>query len=154
MLKAWTRIFEWTKTSAGQFYPGWKSWIFFSFLLSLLFLVLSGFLFALLIPRGLFGLPLLLHVAAGGIFAVCLSLVVVWRAGDYTLDAPSPPFLKALFWVFVISGLCLIVTALSSMLSFLSMQIQISMIRWHRLFAIVSLFCVSAFVNDSFSREK
>ncbi|MFC2161823.1 hypothetical protein ACFLRX_09260, partial [Acidobacteriota bacterium] len=110
--------------------------------------------FALFIPRGLFGLPLLLHVAGGGIFAVCLSMAVVWRARYYTLDVNRPLFLKIMFWTFVISGLCLIVTSLSSMLSFLTMQIQVGMIRWHRFFALVSIACVSAFIYYSLYREK
>lgn len=154
MLKGWTRLYLWTKTWAGQFYPGWKRWFFFGLIFSFLFLVLSGFFFTLLIPRGLYGLPLLLHVAVGGIFAVCLSIIVVWRAQDYTLDITQPLVLKILFWTFVVSGLVLIVTSLSSMLSFLSMQIQVGMIRWHRLFALVSLACVSAFVYYSLNREE
>ncbi|MFC2167975.1 hypothetical protein ACFLRW_03245 [Acidobacteriota bacterium] len=154
MLKEWNRILEWTKSWAGQFYPGWKKWLFFGLVLSFLFLSLSGFLFALFIPRGLFGLPLLLHVAGGGIFAVCLSMAVVWRARYYTLDVNRPLFLKIMFWTFVISGLCLIVTSLSSMLSFLTMQIQVGMIRWHRFFALVSIACVSAFIYYSLYREK
>jgi len=154
MLKGWTRLYEWAKTWAEQFYPGWRSWVFFGLILSFLFLVLSGFLFALLVPRGLYGLPLLLHVAAGGIFAICLSMVVVWRARDYTLDVVQPIFLKVMFWTFVVSGLCLIVTSLSSMISFLSMPCQIGMIRWHRLFAFVSLASVFAFLYYSLDREK
>lgn len=156
MLKGWTRIrlYLWAKTWAEKFYPGWKSWVFFGLILSFVFLVLSGFLFAILIPRGLYGLPLLLHVAVGGIFAVCLSLAVVWRARDYTLEFNQPFLLKMMFWMFVVSGLCLIVTSLSSMLFFLSMQIQMGMIRWHRFFAFVSLACVSAFIYYSLNKEE
>ena len=154
MLKGWTRLYEWTKTWAGQFYPGWRSWVFFGLILSFLFLAISGFLFFLLIPRGLYGLPLLLHVAAGGIFAVCLSMVVVWRARDYVLDVVQPILLKVMFWTFVVSGLCLIITSLSSMISFLSMQFQIGMIGWHRVSALVSLVSVSIFLQYSLHREK
>ncbi len=154
MLKGWMRLYLWVKTWAGQFYPGWRSWVFFGLILSFLFLSISGFLFALLVPRGLYGLPLLLHVVAGGIFAICLSMIVVWRARDYTLDVVLPILLKVMFWMFVISGLCLIVTSLSSMISFLSMTFQIGMIRWHRLFAFVSLASVSAFLYYSLYREK
>lgn len=154
MLKGWTRLYLWAKTWAGQFYPGWRSWVFFGLIFSFLFLAVFGFLFALFVPRGLFGLPLLLHVAAGSIFAVCLPMVVVWRARDYTLDVPQPLFLKIMFWTFVVSGVCLIFTALSSMLSFLTLQIQVGMIRWHRLFALVSLASVSAFLYYSLNREE
>ena len=154
MLKVWTRIYEWTKTWAAQYYPGWKSWIFFCLIFSFLFLALSGFLFALFVPRGLYGLPLLLHVAVGGIFSLCFSITIVWRAQDYSLDAAQTLFLKIIFWTFVASGLCLLVTSLGSMLSFLSMQIQINMIKIHRFFAFVSLLCVFAFVYLSLNREK
>ncbi len=154
MLKGWTRLFLWAKTWAGQFYPGWRSWIFFSLILSFLFLVISGFLFALLVPRGLFGLPLLLHVVAGGIYAICLSMVVIWRARDYTLDVVLPILLKVMFWTFVVSGLGLIFTSLCSMISFLSMTFQIGMIQWHRLFAFVSLASVSVFLYYSLDREE
>jgi len=154
MLKGWTRLYEWTKTWAGQFYPGWRSWVFFGLILSFLFLAISGFLFFLLIPRGLYGLPLLLHVAAGGIFAVCLSMVVVWRAREYTLDVEQSLLLKIMFWMFVVSGLCLIVTSLGSMISFLSMKFQIGMIGWHRVSALVSLVSVSIFLQYSLNREE
>ena len=154
MLKGWTRLYEWVKTWAGQFYPGWKSWVFFGLILSFLFLAISGFLFFLLIPRGLYGLPLLLHVAAGGIFAVCLSMVVVWRAREYTSDVEQLLLLKIMFWTFVISGLFLIVTSLGSMISFLSMKFQIGIIGWHRVSALVSLVSVSIFLQYSLNREK
>ena len=154
MLKAWTRIYEWTKTWAAQYYPGWKSGVFFCLILSYLFLALSGFLFALFVSRGLFGFPLLLHVAIGGLFSICFSLTVVWRARDYSLDTSRTLFFKVIFWTFVASGLCLLVTALGSMLSFLSMEIQMSMIRVHRFFAFISLLCVTAFVYFSLNREE
>ncbi len=154
MLKGWIRLYGWVKTWAVQFYPGWRSWVFFSLILSFLFLSISGFLFALIVPRGLYGLPLLLHVAAGGIFAICLSMVVVWRAREYTLDVVLPILLKVMFWTFVVSGLGLIFTSLSSMISFLSMTVQIGMIRWHRLFAFVSLASVSVFLYYSLDREE
>lgn len=154
MFKGWTRLYEWVKTWAGQFYPGWKSRVFFSLILSFLFLAISGFLFALLVRRGLYGLPLLLHVAAGGIFAICLSMVVVWRARDYTLDVVLPILLKVMFWAFVVTSLGLIVTSLSSMISFLSMPFQTAMIRWHRLFAVVSLASIFVFLYYSLDMEK
>ena len=40
---------------------------------SFLYLAASGFFFAIFIPRGLFGYPLVGHVMAGGLFAVCLD---------------------------------------------------------------------------------
>ncbi len=153
MFKAWTRLYEWAKTWAGKFYPGWKSWIFFGLILSFLFLAISGFLFALLVRGGLYGLPLLLHVAIGGIYAICLSMVVVWRARDYKMDVLLPILLKVTFWAFVVTSLGLIVTSLSSMISFLSMPFQTAMIRWHRLFAFVSMVSVSFFLYYSLDRE-
>jgi hypothetical protein len=154
MFKRGTRLYVWTKKWAGQFYPGWRSWVFFGLILSFLYLAISGFLFALFVPRGLHGLPLLFHVAAGGIFAVCLSMVVVWRAREYMLDDVQPLLLKLMFWTFFVSGLCLIVTSLSSMFSFLSMKFQLGMIGWHRYSALVSLVSVSIFLYFSLNREE
>ncbi len=154
MLKGLLRIYEGVRTWAERFYPGWKSWAFFSLILSFLFLALSGFFFFLFTRRGLFGLPLLLHVVVGGIFAVCLSMMVVWRARDYSMEAEQPVLLKALFWAFVVSGLCLIVTSLSSMISFLPMQFQIGMIKWHRFSAVMTLVSASIFFQYSLNREE
>lgn len=147
-------MYLWAKAWADEHYPGWRRRVFFSLILSFLYLAFSGFFFALLIPRGLHGLPLLLHVAAGGIFAVCLSMVVTWRARDYTLDVEQPLLFKMIFWTFVVSGLGLTMTSLGSMISFLSMEFQIGMIRWHRFSGIVSLVCVSAFLYFSLNREE
>ena len=154
MLKGWNRLYEWVQTWAGQFYPGWRRLVFFGLILSFLFLAVSGFPFFLLIPRGLHGLPLLLHVAAGGVFAVCLSMVVIWRAREYTLDVEQPILLKIMFWTFVVFGFCLIVTSLSSMISFLSMKFQIGLIGWHRFSALVSLVSASIFLYYSLNREQ
>ena len=66
----WKSLASWIGRWAKGHFSGWKVWGFYGLLLSFVFLALSGFGFALFCPRGLFGLPLLLHVIAGGIFAV------------------------------------------------------------------------------------
>lgn len=137
-------------------FSGWTKWFFHGLIMSSAFLILSGFFFALFIPRGLYGLSLLFHVMAGGVFAVCLSAVVVLRARHYPLE-PGRPKKRAgrtlktgiLFWLGVASGLCLIVTALSSMLYFFPLTAQWGLIGVHRYGALVFLLSVIAFIYFS-----
>ena len=154
MFKVWSRLYDWVITWAARFYPGWRRWIFFGLISSFLYLALSGTVFALFVRRGLFGLPLLLHVVVGGVFAVCLTLVVIWRARDYTGDVEKEFLLKVLFWIFVVSGLCLTLTSLSSMVSFLTMPVQIRMIGWHRFCGFLSLFAASLFVYYAIDQDR
>jgi hypothetical protein len=150
----WERFSELAKKWAAQYYPGWWSWVFYGLLLSFIVLVFTGFGFALFVRRGLFGLPLLLHMVGGGVFAVCLSLVVIWRGRDYRSnlsrkETTTSFVLRVLFWVFVGSGLCLIITALGSMLSFFAMNTQSGMIDFHRYSGLVSLLSAIIFVHFS-----
>ena len=50
-------------------YPGWRIWIWAALALSFCYTAASGLAFAIFVPRGLWGLPLLLHVMAGALFA-------------------------------------------------------------------------------------
>lgn len=144
-----------------QRYPDNQRWIYIGLALSYCYLVLSGFIFALISVR-LFGLGLLLHVVLGGLFSVCLCLAVLLRARFYTWNvedlAPANLKTKAgkrkvwqivLFWIFVASGLVLIVTALFQMLPQFSLRAQLIIFKVHRYAALEILLAGIAFLYFS-----
>ena len=147
-------------------HPGRERWVIICLGLSFCFLAASGFPFALLSAYRLYGIFLLLHVMLGGVFAVCLPLALILRARHYSFDAENPNPKKAasppegksttsslwpriFFWLFVASGLCLIVTALTSMLPYFSLVAQLDLFEIHRYSALVSLLSALAFTYFS-----
>ena len=144
-----------------QRYPADQRWIYLGLAASCAYLVLSGMIFALIHVR-LFGLFLLIHVVLGGLFAVCLCLAVMLRARFYVWnrDDFAPENLKTeagkrkawqviLFWIFVTSGLVLVVTALFQMLPQFSLRHQIFVFEVHRYAALGILVAGIAFMNFS-----
>lgn len=145
-------------------HPARDRWIILCLGISYCLLAASGFLFALLSSQRLFGAFLLLHFMMGGLFAVCLPLATILRARHYWLDseesAPGKdtsasgekaalPWSSIFFWVFVASGLCLIVTALTLMLPYFSLIIQLDFFEVHRYSALASLLSAIAFAYFS-----
>ena len=143
-------------------YPAVEKWGIVSLSLSFIFLAVSGFIYALFFTQGLDGYPLLFHVILGGIFAICLPLVIVLQAPVYSFwseetefankipggrkrTGPVPLIQKILFWLFFISGFLLILTALTSMLPAFSLKDQLSMADIHRYSALVALLSAIAF---------
>lgn len=131
---------------------------------SFLYLAASGFFFAVFVPRGLFGFPLVGHVTAGGLFAVCLVVVVFFKGRDFiAVPRPAQPSLVLLdprklgitaarvrlwsFWLFVLAGLLVTTSALLPMLPLLRTPGQKSMFEFHRYSALVSLFAASVFIG-------
>lgn len=148
-----------------RYYPGRQKWILAAFLLSFLYLAVSGFGFALFSSRGMFGSLLILHVMAGGVFAVSLAAMLFVRARHYRWDEPSPTvekrahcplfknvspgFLqKALFWSFSLAGLLLTATALGSMLSWFSFETHLILIDVHRYAALTAILTAMAFFDS------
>jgi hypothetical protein len=146
----------------GRDDEGWRRWIFVSLEASFVYLAISGFGFAIFSRRGMFGLFLLVHVVAGGIFAICLTVALIFKARDYRSFVKnkssekvhaslSRMFISAhnlkiiFFWAFVISGLLLIATALGSMLPIFSFDAQKVLLEVHRYSALVSLLSAIAF---------
>lgn len=151
--------------------PPILKWIFVGMSTSFIYLALSGFAFALFSPRGLFGIPLLFHVVAGGVFAVSLAADVIVRAKEYgsiievftsggrpmgyLLGLFSRPLRQSvLFWVFVISGLALISTALFSMLPYFSFRTQLSLVEAHRWGALAAVLAAMAFFDSVIPRKE
>jgi len=153
-----------------QRYPPEQRWIFIGLALSGIYLILSGFVFALLGMR-IFGLFLLLHVVLGGLFAVCLCLAVILRARYYVWDPEDfkgkkgalnlktkSGFQRLLqiifFWAFVASGFILILTALNQMLPSFSLRTQLVLFEIHRYAALGLLLSAIAFFDFSVVEEE
>jgi hypothetical protein len=161
--KTWACFEDWS----AKYYPGWIKWLFAAFILSFLYLAASGFFFAVFIARGIYGLPLVAHVSLGGLFAILLAALLLWRARDYRFDKQeealferfSCPIIKnvskvlvrkLLFWAFAFCGLIIILTALLSMLPILPAEAQHTLILFHRYSALVSLLAAIVFVDITF----
>jgi len=129
-----------------------ERWILICLSLSYGYLAASGFVFSLAGIR-LQGVFLLLHMLLGGLFAVCLSLAVVFQARFYKFDTPStashrrPSIL--LFWIFVACGCLLIATALCLMLPVFSLRTQLDIFAIHRYGALASLLSAISFISFS-----
>jgi len=145
-------------------YPGPLKWIFIGFGASLIYLVATGFFFALFIGRGMFGLPLLGHVMLGGLFAASLALVLILRGRAYRPDKDEaavfesfacPIFKnlcgtrpsKILFWAFAAFGLVQVATALGSMLPVFTFETQRALVTIHRYSALALLLIAIAFID-------
>jgi hypothetical protein len=161
--KAGAEFERWT----ARYYPGWMKWLFAAFVLCFLYLAGSGFFFAVFITRGIYGLPLVGHVVLGGLFAVLLAALLLWRARDYRFDKreeadferfAGPVFKdvskafvrKLLFWTFAFFGLVLILTALLSMLPILPADAQPTLVLFHKYSALIALLAAIVFVDITF----
>ncbi len=159
----------WTQGRSFWKHPDLEKWLFVSFYGSFLYLAASGFFFAFFVPRGLFGYPLLIHVVAGGLFALSLSFIVLLRGKNYIIDPKLPELTYAIldpkklgltalrvqnaaFWLFALAGFCLAVSALAPMLPFLAYRGQQLMFELHRYSALLAVLTAVAFVDlESFN---
>lgn len=146
--------------------PLFEKWSLLCLYGSFLYLAVSGFFFAVFVPRGLYGFPLVLHVFAGAVFAVCLTLIVFLRARRFVFD-PGPLVLpgdmesvrrfripwgprdwgKVFFWVFLAAGISLAASALLPMLPWFYYKGQVILFGWHRWSALASLLAGMAFAD-------
>jgi hypothetical protein len=131
---------------------------------SFLYLAASGFFFAIFIPRGLFGYPLVGHVMAGGLFAVCLTIIVLFKGRNF-ISVPKPASLSLTlidprkmgitparvkiwaFWLFALAGILLAVSAVLPMLPLLRTPGQEFMFEFHRYSAILSALAAMVFAG-------
>lgn len=139
---------------------------------SFLYLAASGFFFAVFIPRGLFGYPLMGHVMAGGLFAASLTALVIFRGRDF-ISVPRPMDLSlslldprkmgitasrvkvAAFWLFVLAGFLLTLSALLPMLPLLRTAGQKFMFGFHRVSALFSILAAIVFAGlDLFEKPR
>lgn len=145
-------------------YPAWTKWIFFALLASFLYQAAAGIFFEIFIARGLFGLPLIGHMIGGGLFAVSLAALLLWRGRAYRLDEDEPrlfdarlrprpraaagAFLtKIVFWTFAGFGFIQVATAVGSMLPVFTFATQETLLTIHRSSAL-GLIVTAAFFAD------
>ena len=152
--------------------PILEKWLDICFYGSFLYLAASGFFFAIFIPRGLFGYPLIGHVMAGGLFAVCLVIIVLFKGRDF-IAVPKPALLSLTlldprkmgitaarvklwaFWLFVLAGFLLTLSALLPMLPLLRTPGQRFMFEFHRYSALVSTLAATIFAGlEIFARPR
>lgn len=153
--------------------PLFEKWLLICFYGSFLYLAASGFFFAIFIKRGLYGFPLVLHVVAGALFAVCLTLIAFLRARRFAFN-PGPLSLpgdldavkkfkipwgaqdwaKGLFWLFLLAGFSLTASALLPMLSWFPYRGQIILFWWHRWSALVSVLVGIGFADLELFRPR
>lgn len=162
------RAFDDTARRFARLYPVRADrWAAVGLAASFIYLAASGLAFAVFTTRGMFGVALVLHVVAGGLFAACLAAFAILRAKDNVAGPESfvidrfmlrklprslPPelFGPVVFWIFVVSGLVLAVTALGSMLRFFSFDSQTGMLAVHRYAALIAALAGMAFFDSVF----
>jgi len=144
--------------------PVLEKWLYICLYGSFLYLAASGFFFGIFIPRGLFGYPLVGHVMAGGLFAVCLVTVVLFKGRDFiTVPKPASLSLSLLdprkmgittarvklwaFWLFVLAGFLLTLSALLPMLPLLRTPGQRFMFEFHRYSALLATVAAMVFAG-------
>ncbi len=161
-----------TTTSSWEFLmalPLWKKpvldrWLLIALYGSFLYLAASGFVFAVFVPRGLYGFPLIGHVMAGGLFAVSLTALVLFKGRDF-ISAPKPAPLSLTlldlrkmgitaarvklwsFWLFAAAGTLLILSALLPMLPLLRTAGQRLVFELHRYGALLSAAAAMVFAG-------
>ncbi len=167
----WRKIWSFYLAWLNSYPQAWQKWALGGFLLSFLYLAASGFAFALFTSRGLFGLPLLFHVFGGGIFSLCLALLVILRAKHYSRLTPQNGMAEAssgslhlnrltsllrpaLFWLFVLSGFSLGLTALLSMFPYFSFEGQAGLVTVHRYSALIGFLSAMLFLDQAIARSK
>lgn len=152
--------------------PVLEKLLFICFFGSFLYLAASGFFFAVFVPRGLFGFPLIGHVMAGGLFAVCLTLVVIFKGREFT-SIPDPLILTpalfdpkrlgitaartkhAAFWFFVLAGFLLTLSALLPMMPLLRTPGQKLMFELHRYSALAAVLAAMIYAGlELFERSR
>jgi hypothetical protein len=159
--KAW---WDYVKTLSLWRLPDLEKWLFIGFYGSFAYLAASGFFFAIFVPRGLYGFPLVGHVMAGGLFAACLAVIVIFKGRNF-ISVPKPVNLSlafldprkmgitaarvklAAFWLFVLAGFLLALSALLPMLPLLRTAGQKLMFELHRYTALASALAATVYVT-------
>jgi hypothetical protein len=159
--KAW---WDYVKALSLWRLPDLEKWLFIGFYGSFAYLAASGFFFAIFVPRGLYGFPLIGHVMAGGLFAACLAVIVIFKGRNF-ISVPKPVNLSlalldprkmgitaarvklAAFWLFVLAGFLLAITALLPMMPLLRTSGQKFMFELHRYSALASLLAAMVYAG-------
>lgn len=111
--------------------------------LSAIVLTLTGFCTAVCIGRPLSGFALLIHTVTGALFALCIAVLAVLRAGSSKLTGEDKgrftTVQKVCFWVIIACGIVLVKTVLAAMLPILASHYQHELMLAHRMAALIVL---------------
>jgi hypothetical protein len=118
-------------------YPGWKIWILAVLSASTVYQAVSGIGAALFFRNGMTGIFLLLHMAAGALFALSLAADLALHAREHVRDSLPVSPASFVFWIFMGCAVLLTLTALASMIEFFPLRIQLTLIGIHRYAATV-----------------
>lgn len=146
-------------------YPVVERWAFLLFVCSLVFLSLTGFFFFLFISKGLHGYFLLFHVAAGLVFAVTLTILVILRAAAFCPPGILQPDKRssrkntnslhitqaAAAWIIVISGFILVLSSLLLMMPIFKTEVNVDITSLHRWCGLIAL--LAAVTYSTFERK-
>jgi len=120
---------------------------------SFLSLFLSGFFFSLFSLRRMFGIPLMLHIVLGGLFAVLLCVCLYLSAKKFSFSS-SFSFKNILFWIFMLSGFFLSGTSLCMMLPLFTYRTQLFLFELHRYSALTATLTAILFLYTAFSNNE
>lgn len=119
-----------------------------AYLTSLCFVFLGAVgLYATFTGKPLSGMPLLGHVGVGGVFAVSLALLTVFRSHTFSFDSPEVTghtrgpgsMRKTFFWLFTALGLSLMLSSVLMMMPQFGTDAQVTLLSWHRWSAILAI---------------
>jgi hypothetical protein len=126
-----------------------------------LYLFASGFYFSLLSLHRMFGIPLILHITMGGLFAIFFSLALIFYSRYFCTfkhkkDAPKLTLKSKniLFWLFTASTFSLITTSLCMMVPIFVYQAQVVLFDIHRYSALVSVLTSLLFLYIAFTKNE
>ena len=125
-------------------YPGWMIWIPWTLFASIVYQAISGIGAALFFRNGMRGIFLLLHMAAGALFAVSLALDLLLHARDHGKYPLTAPLSSIVFWIFIGCGILITTTALGSMMESFTLRGQLTLIGIHRYAATVMVLAAAA----------
>jgi hypothetical protein len=125
-------------------------------LLAFAILVVTGFLPVIFTGGPVSGLVLMLHVAAGPVFAVCLALLAVLVAARFRMRAGElNHMVKWGFWLVLLFAIPLIASAILGMFPFFGTEGQNVLLHLHGYSALLLLLSVSItyFLNKKPNQE-
>lgn len=140
-------------------YSPLEKWIHIGLSLSFVYLAASGFIFAVGLFHSITGVFLVLHMILGGFFGLSLALTGLVRAKDYPVaeNWPDPHehhWETLCFWIFVLSGFALVLTALLMMLPLWTLIGHLKTVMVHRVAALSALLSAIAFVYFKWYRVR
>jgi len=150
------------KKNINPFFSKTEQIILGSLFFCFFYLFVSGFYFSLFSTHRMFGLPLMLHMIFGCFFALLLCAVLILYANKFNfLEQETEEKHKllwnvkrALFWMFILSGLSLVATSFLMMIPIFIYQTQQVFFEIHRYSALVSILTAPGFLYTSLLKNE